>query len=179
MHSDAWHGAPFRHHEVELRRAPAHHLEQLGDGVVAERGSLPRGEDRREHLTLARQRGVADRIHAAMVAVQDTALDALANPVSAQAERHELRGCREPVLPARQPGEGLVDFVTSQVTFRTHPPNPERERVTDLHASVNSLCRKRHDSSARARIASNRSSHEAARRAIHAAVSCSGAEHTT
>jgi hypothetical protein len=60
-------------------------------------------------LGFTREGGVADRVHAAVAAMQDAALDPLLDPVVAEPCLHELRGLRETVLFLGEFSERSVD----------------------------------------------------------------------
>ena len=176
------------------------------------------GRARRPRNSPRARGGVADRVDAAMHAMQRAALHALADPASAQPEGDDLGRRREPVLPSASAERARSTGVWSSwsrcgAVVSVSPPESSagcpcdgstRDRYNccangaqDRARALDRLHRDRAgegrvdprrvardhpgasgvESSARARIASRRASHDAASRAIHAAVSCSGAEH--
>jgi hypothetical protein len=106
---DARDDAPTWGHDGDHRGAVAANLQELRARLTAERGPVPSGEDSRVELRFARERAMADRVHAAVAAVQDAALDPLLDPVVAEPRLHELRGLRETVLRIREVRERRID----------------------------------------------------------------------
>jgi hypothetical protein len=101
--------APARGHDGDHGRSIAADLQKLRARLPAQRGPFPRREDSRMELGFTREGGVADRVHAAVAAMQDAALDPLLDPVVAEPCLHELRGLRETVLFLGEFSERSVD----------------------------------------------------------------------
>jgi hypothetical protein len=84
---------------------------------VAQDGGLAAGQDRREMSPLAGQRGAADRVDAAVDAVQAAALRAQLHRSRAEPERLQLRQRHHAPLAMSELGERPID---ARAVFAKH-----------------------------------------------------------
>ena len=139
VHSNTWERARSRRNDSNEGGESPCELVQLCRGHVAQDGAGGAGEDRRHPLALARERRVADRVHAAVATVENPPGDPLRDRGASQARRGQLGEPDHTVLARGEGGERLIGRgcpgkVACGETLRLHPLIVAQAGATDLHA---------------------------------------------
>jgi hypothetical protein len=114
--------APRRHRHVHASARDAQQRPQTRGAAVAQHGFLPAREHRRHRPRPRGQRGVPDRVDAAVERVEAAVAHPHVDRALPEPELQQLRAGDHSVLARRQLGQTWVDSMITMVAKSTHVP---------------------------------------------------------